>query len=322
MLQRIEGLWSGFYTGLAVLGEDGCLRHAKTVGYSRHWLEQYRLDGYPGHVGLAHSRTNSGGGREWAHPFVSAEGRLALVAQGSPGVFAGSKQVLEAWGNRLLAEGRRFTSAVPKRTGRYPVLADDTEVHSSEIHEEATDSEYQVCGDHRQAVTRVGSELSSEAIYAMLFQDCADTLWLANVNQRCVIGFAPGEVFLATSVLAFPDRVERFKELPGNTVAAVRVAGVSQQPLSPRYEGVAAPPAGLEEAFVAYLAGHPGALLGHIVDQAIKPCYPGSGLRRTGTAGYRILEGLERRGRIDFASAEHWNPDGSCGLLTRLTLRG
>lgn len=317
MLQRIEGLWSGFYTGLAVLGDDQRLRHAKTTGYSKCWLEQYNLADFPGHIGLAHSRTNSGGGAEWGHPFVSSDGRLALIGQGSPGIFSGERDALAAVGSHLLAAGRHFSSAVPKMSGRYPVLADDTEVHTSDVHAEAIAYADQLYGDHLRAVM-VSGELPVESVFVTLFQDCSDTLWVTNVNQRCLLGFAPGEVFLATSALAFPERVERTEEMPSNTVAAVRVNGLNRrQPLSWRYQPIAEPPDGLEEPFLAYLSEHPWALLAHIVDQAIKPRYAFSGLGRRGTVGHRLLEKLVREGRLEGRNIEHQTADGICGLMTQ-----
>lgn len=317
MLQRIEGVWSGFYTGLAVLGDDGALRHAKTTGYSRFWLEQFRLADYPGHIGLAHSRTGSGGGAEWAHPFVSSDGRLVLIAQGSPGIFAGERGGMEAVGNRLLSAGRRFSSAVPKSNGRYPVLSDGTEVHASDVHAEAVAHAYAQSGDCQQALA-AHAELPSEAVYVTLFKDCPDTLWVANVNQRCLVGYAPGELFMATSALAFPERVERVEEVPANVVAAVQVGGLRLlQPLSARYQPIAEPSAGLEEPFLAYLAGHPWSLLAHVVDQALKPCYSFSGLGRRGTAGHRLLEKLVREGRLEGRQVEHLTENGICGLLTQ-----
>lgn len=321
MLMRIEGIWSGFYTGLAVLDGDGKLRHAKTTGYSKHWLEQFSQADFPGHIGLAHSRTESGGDSRWGHPFVSCDRRLALVAQGSQGIFAGERGVVEAAGNRLLSAGRSFSSAVPKINGRYPVLADGTEVHASDVHAEAEAYAYSLSGDHQQALS-AHADLPSEAVYISLFQDCPDTLWLANVNQRCLIGYAPGEVFLASSALAFPERVTHTEELPGNVMASVQISGLRiLQPLSTRYQPIEEPPSSLEEPFLAYLAEHPWSLLAHIVDQAVKPCYPFSHLGRRATAGHRLLEKLVRAGRIEGRHLEHQSGSGICGLITQWHLR-
>ncbi|MFA6929711.1 MAG: hypothetical protein WCT05_05245 [Lentisphaeria bacterium] len=317
MLQRIEGIWSGFYTGLAVLGGDGKLRHAKTTGYSRYWLEQFRLADFPGQIGLAHSRTDSGGDARWGHPFVSSDGQLALIAQGSQGIFGGERGTVEAIGNRLLSAGCSFSSAVPKINGRHPVLADGSEVHSSDVHAEAVAYAYSQSRDHQQALA-AHADLPSEAVYVSLFQDCPDTLWLANVNQRCLIGYAPGEVFLASSALAFPERVTHVEELPGNVIASVQVSGLRiLQSLSARYQPIEEPPSGLEKPFLAYLAEHPWSLLAHIVDQAIKPCYPFSNLGRRATAGHRLLEKLVRDGQIEDRHLEYQTDAGICGLITQ-----
>ena len=74
MGERMQGLWSGYYTGIGTLGDDGIIRHYKTTGYSRHWRERFSTDDLPGTMGFFHSRTNSGGDAKYAHPFVSSDG--------------------------------------------------------------------------------------------------------------------------------------------------------------------------------------------------------------------------------------------------------
>ena len=44
MGERMQGLWSGFYTGIGVLGNDGVIRHRKTTGYSKYWRERFSTD--------------------------------------------------------------------------------------------------------------------------------------------------------------------------------------------------------------------------------------------------------------------------------------
>ena len=64
--ERIQGLWSGFYTGIGILGDDGVIRHRKTTGYSRYWRERFSTDELPGRMGFFHSRTKSGGDARYA----------------------------------------------------------------------------------------------------------------------------------------------------------------------------------------------------------------------------------------------------------------
>ena len=78
MMSRETGYGGGYYTGIATLA-DGRLHWDKVLGDLD--LLQKALKGkkLPGHVGIIHSRSNSGGDREWAHPFVSNDETLAYV---------------------------------------------------------------------------------------------------------------------------------------------------------------------------------------------------------------------------------------------------
>ena len=90
MIRNQEGLDGGFYTGIATIHE-GRIYYAKLAGDLDRLLALTDAAALPGTVGIAHSRTRSGGGDEWAHPFVGerdGEIRLAYVANGYAGCFA------------------------------------------------------------------------------------------------------------------------------------------------------------------------------------------------------------------------------------------
>ena len=85
MIERQEGLAGGFYTGLATV-EAGRLYWRKVVGDLAELRKCPDAEQLPGSVGVAHSRSNSGGDVEWAHPFISCEDMVAYIANGSAGV--------------------------------------------------------------------------------------------------------------------------------------------------------------------------------------------------------------------------------------------
>lgn len=321
MQRRTEGLWGGAHSGLAVLDSDRKIRHAKVIGHTQTWLDRYSPDDFPGRIALAHTRTSSGGGREWGHPFATPSGALALVAQGSCGLFKAEQGMVVAEANRLLDAGYTFTTAKPPTAGRYPVLEDGTQVHSSEVRAFAADYAYRESRDHRLATAVMIAEMPSEAIYVLLYRDSPDRLWLANVNQRCVVGFASGEVFLATSALAFPSRVERIEEIPTNAVAAVDVDGVDSRSVHKRYEEVMEPPESLDEFFIEYLKDNPGTSLANVVDYALKPHYQSKGLRRMSTAGYRLLEKYASLGKVEITESVFQREDGNSAIRKTLSWR-
>ena len=132
--ERIEGLWSGFYTGL-VTGDETGLHCGKVAGWSKFWHEKFRVEDFHGTYGLWHSRTNSGGDYRWAHPFVGNLGIAAMVSQGSSGVFANLNADRYKIAETLLKEGTRFSSASPILEWRknYPALSDGTQIHIADM---------------------------------------------------------------------------------------------------------------------------------------------------------------------------------------------
>ena len=124
-LRKIEGLWGGYYTGLVTMDENG-MHWEKCVGCTEIWQKQFQLKDFPGCAGLAHSRTPSGGDEHRAHPFVGADAVVALVSQGSSGIFADNTGAFTDCANAMLARGRKCRSAVPEEAIRSFVLTDGT----------------------------------------------------------------------------------------------------------------------------------------------------------------------------------------------------
>ena len=63
--------------------------------------------GFFGNIGLFHSRINSKGDSKWAQPFVVPEKSLAVVAQGSNGIFLDEAPKIEM-GNKILDSGKKI----------------------------------------------------------------------------------------------------------------------------------------------------------------------------------------------------------------------
>src|SRR5690554_4670985 len=86
MMKKQEGFGGGYYTGIATLHENK-LYYAKVVGGVSELLKNTDAENLPGTIGIMHSRSNSGGDREWAHPFISCDEKMAYIANGSVGFF-------------------------------------------------------------------------------------------------------------------------------------------------------------------------------------------------------------------------------------------
>ena len=77
MMKREEGFAAGYYTGMTV--HDGSrLVSDKVIGGLDRFLAETDCAAFVGTCGFIHSRSKSGGGREWGQPFLSADGRSSL----------------------------------------------------------------------------------------------------------------------------------------------------------------------------------------------------------------------------------------------------
>ena len=84
MMRREEGFAGGYYTGLATL-DCGVIHHRKLTGNLSDLLAKTDSESLPGKIGIIHSRSKSGGGDAFAHPFCNFrdnEATLAYVANG------------------------------------------------------------------------------------------------------------------------------------------------------------------------------------------------------------------------------------------------
>ncbi len=297
--KRIEGLWSGYYTGIGVLGNDGVIRNHKTTGCSKCWEARFSVEELPGTVGFFHSRTNSGGDSRYAHPFLSADGSVLLISQGSSGYFKSDQQKLVEIGNRLLDKNTSFSSAdYNASTQKYPNLKDGSQVHVSDL---VTGYAAEVCkrlGDPFAAVRETASLLREEGVSLFIFRDWPEHIYVANMNQRLCLHFQDDGAFLSTCALAMGDTRHRLLEIPPNSVSVVTPSTIKVEQLAPDIVVDTHIPAGVLESFVRYLSRHPSSLLACITDNAVAPHYTGERLEMRAAVTYDIFEQLYYAGML------------------------
>ncbi|MBQ5770331.1 MAG: hypothetical protein IIW08_04045, partial [Clostridia bacterium] len=124
MLRKQEGLAGGYYTGICTVHE-GKFYHAKITGDIETLLKNTDALTLPGTIGIIHSRSNGGGGDEWAHPFI-AEDKIAYVANGAQGFFAGEKEKQNKIAASLIEEGHTLLSRSKTQNKKYQSLEDGT----------------------------------------------------------------------------------------------------------------------------------------------------------------------------------------------------
>lgn len=307
MLRKEEGLDAGFYTGIATIHE-GKLHYRKVVGDVETLLAETDALDLPGNIGVAHSRTPSGGGREWGHPFTDASEQLAYIANGSRGRYSDSVD-LDAIGNRLLGEGVSFRSAQTEKVGSSPVLQDGKTVHISDLTCQLIAANYKDQENSPagllKAMSQTYEEVAGEIVGLCIHATQPDTIVIGRHNQPMQIGRgADGAMYLATTTIAFPEVEWQMRMAPlagaichrDGSVQVVPFRDHSRLlPLGP-YPSSAAVMERVEKAFEEKNPLHKPEL-----DKAIDPLWPEKCLRERSIVVYELLAALHREGRIAFS---------------------
>jgi glucosamine--fructose-6-phosphate aminotransferase (isomerizing) len=231
LMRRQEGWAGGYYTGLVTLHE-GKLHLRKVVGDLATLCRETDAADLPGTIGIIHSRSKSGGDREWGHPFADPEERVAYVANGALGRFAGETRVDEHVA-RLRAAGYAFRSRVDGPVGSYPQLADGSCVHFSEIACDMISLALAEGNGATQAMADVLSAFPAEVVGLALAADHPDRILGYRCNMPLMVGCRGTETFLASTAMAFPDPTpEWLMAMPANCAFRVSRCGVSVRPFA------------------------------------------------------------------------------------------
>ncbi len=226
MMSREAGYGGGYYSGIAVMS-DGELHWDKVLGDMDLLYKALKGKSLPGKVGIIHSRSNSGGDREWSHPFISNDEKVAYVANGSYGAFADMKDNnREKVAAELEDRGVVFSSK-SHPVGAYPRLADGSGVHISEVMCHLIRMLIMDGLEPEDAIRRAFTFVPSEIVALAIDTDFPDAIFAARYNQPMMLGRAADGVYLATTALAFPEDVkfQAIDILPAGCSATIRKDG-------------------------------------------------------------------------------------------------
>ena len=210
MMRKQEGYGGGYYTGITT--HDGVKLHtAKVVGDMNNFVNETDGLNFAGTIGFLHSRSKSGGDKEWAHPFVTAKGDMAYIANGAAGVFLTdeSRKKCSKLATELEAKGYVFSSKVKEVIGDYPTLPDGTAIHSSDLICQYIAYLVDEGMEIDEAMSYAISELPSEVVGLVISQKNPTSIFVTRVNYPMMIGITEdGDTYLSTTALAFPDDVK------------------------------------------------------------------------------------------------------------------
>lgn len=306
MLAREEGLAGGFYTGIATVHE-GRLYYEKVVGDMATLFSETKAWELPGNIGIIHTRTPSGGGREWAHPFVDVKEELAYIANGAVGKFNSIPLLAEA-ARALEAKGHLLRSTQSESAEPCPSIDGNRWIHFSDVMCQAAAEAYRQregCPNRlRRAAMDAFEQLPKEIVGLFLHANHPDEIVAVRYNKPLEVGRdADGGVYMASTRIAFPENINWLMRMPAFTGATIRRGGgVELEPLNPQSSLRVGPypsPDAIVRQLIGYLREHGRGNMEQLFEVAV-PLWPEGTLTEKETVVFDLLFTLHREGKLEF----------------------
>ena len=308
MMKKQEGFAGGYYSGLATL-HNGKIYYAKLTGDVDRLTALTEAAKLPGTIGIIHSRSNGGGGDEWAHPFIggrNGEARLAYVANGSVGCFADRKLSFNVISNELLDEGYRLDSRIQIESDKYQSLRDGSKVHMSDVMAQLIARNLEQGNSGAKAMESAFCTMPSEIVGLMLEPQAADHISYARINMPMMVAHAEHGTYLASTVFAIPEDGGNAELLPANSFGQIGQGTVVSEPMknppatvalmTPQVKSLA------EERLAAALKDGPKTF--SELGQIAKACFGAGDCCETPPLVYRILWEMKERLCFDLRRVE------------------
>lgn len=299
MLRREEGFAGGYYSGLATMCE-GKIFSEKLTGDVTRLVGTTRAIECPGNIGIAHSRSRSGGGDEWAHPFIGlrdGEARIAYVANGSLGCFAERLGEFSDLSLHLAEEGYTFPSRTfGVETKRYPTLADGSAVHMSDTMCQLILRNLVSGMESVAAMEAAFCEMPSEIVGLLLNLKEPDSIAFSRINMPMFLAFAEHGAYLASTPLAFPDDAGEPILLPAGSSGRV----FANRFEATKYKNRPASIAPIDAALIAKAYAKVREVLSTTektfseLCREVAPLFPKADCKPTAVLTYQILYALKR----------------------------
>lgn len=246
MLKKTEYIDGGLSTGIATIHE-GKLYTRKILGDVDALVHGTDALDLPGTTGIIHTRT-SNDFLSCAHPFMSPDGKLALVENGTTlgtgskeffeketeimnsfldrGMHAFTENDLDPAENslRVMKNGKAFYYIEP-----YPFMIADAIAKSTEEDKKVV---------FAKAVANAHETLPTDNITLSIHEDIPNTITIGNITRPMSVGFGDGETYLCTVPLGFPEEIQKrpIIHLPPTSVSQATPRGI--EILSTSLDGV------------------------------------------------------------------------------------
>ena len=305
MMSRLEGLDSGFYTGIATIHE-GKLYCCKVAGDLEHLLKTTEAASLPGNIGFIHSRTPGNIKSDFAgvsHPFTAerdGQANTALILNGMGGIFAetirreiplAAQQVLE-WGYTLKSHHPTVGNVT---------MPDGTKVHSNDVRCQMIDREIAKGADAAFALQQVMTQIPAEAVSLVLSLSEPEAINFARLSFPMHVTFGEKGAYMSTAPMAFPENAGGYTMLPPMSYGKVYKDRFEVQPFAAAPATVAPITPQVMAAAYDYLEQKlktPMSFNETGLGEYLEPLYPKADCTQRATVRYQAVSELYRQGRL------------------------
>ena len=303
MMGRLEGLDSGFYTGIATIHE-GKIHYRKVTGDLSRLLETTDAASLPGNIGFIHSRTPANVKSDFVgvgHPFTAEQDgvvREALIMNGCDGFFKGKADV-PAIVRRLEAQGYEFKSSHP--TVGVTLKGDGGFVHGTDVRCQLTSSKIAGGMDAAFALQEAVSQVPSESVALLLSDSAPDAICFARQVMSMNVAFCDHGAYMSTASLAFPEDAGSPTLLPAMSYGKVYKDGFECAPIVDPGATVAPITPQVMAAAYKYIESKlqtPTIFTEIGWADVLAPLYPQADCTQRGTVAYQVVSELWRQGRL------------------------
>ncbi len=310
-IRHQESIFGGFYTGISTLDKNLFYRK-RTVGSCSAFTSQFNLAELPGSIGIAHSRTNDGGGVEWAQPRYDEKLGIASVGVGIGGVLASNDQTLKL-AESLLAEGAVYHTRLKGEKKNGIVLSDNTTIHAAEAWLFAMGRLYNNGKTLLESLREVN--LRSESVTLYLTTREPDRIFVANHNSRLLALKTEKGMHLVSSLLGFQEKIIWSIEIPPNTFATVTKNEVITEVLwedEDRYDFKE--PYNLNSIVINYIKDNPGASWTDTLHATTSNIFPEGKASLAFSMFHQAIERLLKDNILKYEIIEVQGVEGQCGI--------
>jgi glucosamine 6-phosphate synthetase-like amidotransferase/phosphosugar isomerase protein len=303
MMRAQEGYAGGYYTGIATIHE-GKLYYAKVTGDVQRLVDETDAASLPGHIGIIHSRSKSGGGDEWAHPFIGSvegEAKIAYVANGSIGCFKPRAEEFSGIAQKLFDSGYALPSRVMIETERYSHLRDGSVAHMSDVMCQLILRNMDAGMSESDAMEQAFCEMPSEIVGLLLSTACPDRIFWSRINMPMFVATCSHGQYLSSSPTALPSDARMPTLLPPSSAGAVSVLGWRPRTFQTPPATVAALTNDVRTAVMAAVSEVLSDGEGHALTdltKAVKPLFAAADCLPSTAAVYEALYVLQKQERL------------------------